>query len=77
MQIEAGAAGICCATIGEAEVMNGCVVFADAAQTLEIGNAFECVVPHCDPTVNLYDHFHCVRGDDLVDLWPVGARGAY
>jgi 3-hydroxy-D-aspartate aldolase len=56
---------------------HGCVVFADSAQTLPLGSALECVVPHCDPTVNLYDHFHAVRGDTLVDLWPVDARGAY
>lgn len=56
---------------------HGCVVFADSAQTLELGAAVECVVPHCDPTVNLYDVFHVVRGDDLVDIWPVDARGAW
>ncbi|WP_034158832.1 DSD1 family PLP-dependent enzyme [Sphingomonas sp. ERG5] len=32
-------------------------------------------VPHCDPTVNLYDAYHVVRGDVLVDIWPVTARG--
>jgi D-serine deaminase-like pyridoxal phosphate-dependent protein len=31
--------------------------------------------PHCDPTVNLYDTYHVVRGDTLVDLWPVAGRG--
>jgi len=56
---------------------HGCVVFADASQSLPLGAAIECIAPHCDPTVNLYDHFHCVRGDDLVDIWPVDARGAY
>jgi D-serine deaminase-like pyridoxal phosphate-dependent protein len=56
---------------------HGCIVFSDPVQTLPIGAAVECVVPHCDPTVNLYDHFHCVRGDTLVDLWPVDARGAF
>lgn len=54
---------------------HGCVVFTDATQSLEIGAALECVVPHCDPTVNLYDVFHCVRGDKLVGIWPVDARG--
>ncbi|HEY2776164.1 MAG TPA: hypothetical protein VGK20_19140 [Candidatus Binatia bacterium] len=43
---------------------------------LALGSAVECVVPHCDPTVNLYDHFHCVRGDDMADVWPVDVRGA-
>lgn len=32
-------------------------------------------VPHCDPTVNLYDRYHVVRGDTLVDIWPIEARG--
>ena len=31
--------------------------------------------PHCDPTVNLYDAYHVVRGDTLVAIWPVTARG--
>jgi len=31
--------------------------------------------PHCDPTVNLYDWYHVVSGNTLVDLWPVSARG--
>jgi 3-hydroxy-D-aspartate aldolase len=31
--------------------------------------------PHCDPTVNLYDFYHIVRGDTLVDIWRVEARG--
>lgn len=56
---------------------HGCVVFSDASQSLPLGAALECIVPHCDPTVNLYDHFHCVRGDKLVAIWPVDARGAY
>jgi len=42
---------------------------------LAIGDAVECVTPHCDPTVNLYDHYHVVRGDTLVEIWPVDARG--
>lgn len=42
-----------------------------------LGAAFEVVVPHCDPTVNLYNHFHVVEGDTLVDIWPVDARGAF
>ncbi|HUZ75510.1 MAG TPA: DSD1 family PLP-dependent enzyme [Stellaceae bacterium] len=40
-----------------------------------LGARLECVTPHCDPTVNLYDVYHVVRGDTLVDIWPVDARG--
>ena len=42
---------------------------------LPIGTTVDCLSPHCDPTVNLYDHYHIVRGDTLVDIWPVDARG--
>ena len=40
-----------------------------------LGERVELVTPHCDPTVNLHDFYHLVRGDTLVDIWPVDARG--
>jgi D-serine deaminase-like pyridoxal phosphate-dependent protein len=40
-----------------------------------LGERIELVTPHCDPTVNLHDFYHLVRGDMLVDIWPVDARG--
>ena len=40
------------------------------------GTVIECQVPHCDPTVDLYDWYHVVRGDRLVEIWPVEGRGA-
>jgi D-serine deaminase-like pyridoxal phosphate-dependent protein len=42
---------------------------------LRPGDPVSLTVPHCDPTVNLYDTYHVVRDDTLVDLWPVSARG--
>jgi D-serine deaminase-like pyridoxal phosphate-dependent protein len=30
---------------------------------------------HCDPTVNLFDVYHVVDGDQVVEIWPVTARG--
>ena len=54
---------------------HGAVVYGDANARLAVGDPVLCQVPHCDPTVNLYDAYHCVRGDALVDLWPVSARG--
>ena len=47
----------------------------DGIADLPIGTTVDCLSPHCDPTVNLYDHYHIVRGDMLVDIWPVDARG--
>jgi D-serine deaminase-like pyridoxal phosphate-dependent protein len=40
-----------------------------------LGTQVELVPPHCDPTVNLFGFFHCVRGNDLVDIWPITGRG--
>lgn len=39
------------------------------------GDPVTLTVPHCDPTVNLYDFYHVVTGDTLVAIWPVSARG--
>lgn len=39
------------------------------------GAPVSLTVPHCDPTVNLYDSYHVVAGETLVDIWPVSARG--
>lgn len=40
-----------------------------------IGGRVILTAPHCDPTVNLYDSYHVVRGDTLVAIWRVDARG--
>lgn len=40
----------------------------------KIGDAVECLTPHCYATLNLYPVYHCVRGDTLVDIWPIDAR---
>ena len=45
------------------------------SEKLRPGDAVSLTVPHCDPTVNLYDYYHVVKGDTLVGLWPVSARG--
>jgi D-serine deaminase-like pyridoxal phosphate-dependent protein len=55
---------------------HGALVYAENSNArLALGDGVECVVSHCDPTVNLYDHLHCVRGDILVEVWRVDARG--
>ncbi len=54
----------------------GKIKFARKTDSLKLGSKIEFVAPHCDPTVNLHDFFHCVRGNVLVDIWPVDARGS-
>ena len=53
----------------------GGVTYQDEGQKLRPGDVVSCVVPHCDPTVNLYEVYHAVRGDTLEALWPIEGRG--
>jgi len=53
----------------------GGVIYSEETGKLRWGDALACVVPHCDPTVNLYDCYHAVRGDTLETIWPVDGRG--
>jgi len=55
---------------------HGEIAYAPDRGRLRVGDVVECLTPHCDPTVNLYDHYHVVEGDRLVDIWPVDGRGA-
>jgi D-serine deaminase-like pyridoxal phosphate-dependent protein len=42
----------------------------------KVGDKLKLIPGHCDPTVNLYDWFVCVRGGVVEALWPITARGA-
>ena len=46
-----------------------------AGRDVRVGDRLELLVPHCDPTVNLYDHLYAVRGERVEDVWPIAARG--
>lgn len=46
-----------------------------ADRDLAHGEKIELIITHCDPTVNLYDRMYACRGDDVVEVWPVAARG--
>ena len=52
------------------------VLKLSAGTTLPLGHKLKIVPGHCDPTVNLYDHFVCVRKGVVEALWPIAARGA-
>jgi D-serine deaminase-like pyridoxal phosphate-dependent protein len=41
----------------------------------EVGDTVRVVPSHVDPTVNLHEVMHVVRGDEVVDTWPVDLRG--
>jgi len=54
---------------------HGKLILSEGAAKPPLGSSIECATPHCDPTVNLYDVYHVVRGDTLIDIWPIEARG--
>jgi D-serine deaminase-like pyridoxal phosphate-dependent protein len=46
-----------------------------ALGSLEVGDRV-CVLPaHVDPTMALHERIHLVRGDDVLDTWPIDLRG--
>ncbi len=40
-----------------------------------VGEVLELVVPHCDPTINLFDYFYIVENGQVIDKWPINLRG--
>jgi 3-hydroxy-D-aspartate aldolase len=54
---------------------HGLIIDPTQKQLWSIGDIVRLAVPHCDPTVNLYDAYHVVSGETLQDVWPVSARG--
>lgn len=54
---------------------HGSLNLAKSAAKFQVGGRVEIVAPHCDPTVNLYDHLFVLRGDVVEDVWRIAARG--
>lgn len=42
---------------------------------VNVGDRLEFIIPHCDPTVNLYDRMYAVRGEQVEAVWRIAARG--
>lgn len=55
---------------------HGVLKVAEGAAAPKLGEKLLLIPGHCDPTVNLYDWFVCVRKGRVEALWPVTARGA-
>jgi D-serine deaminase-like pyridoxal phosphate-dependent protein len=55
---------------------HGRLAVAGATNRLRIGDKIRLVPGHCDPTVNLYDWYVCIRRDRVEAIWPITARGA-
>ena len=54
---------------------HGRLDLTNASADVKLGDRIELVVPHCDPSVNLYDRMYCLRGDRVTAVWRIAARG--
>jgi D-serine deaminase-like pyridoxal phosphate-dependent protein len=54
---------------------HGQLDLSDVSEEIKLGDKVEFIVPHCDPTVNLYDQIFCLRGDNVESVWQIAARG--
>lgn len=52
------------------------VLQLNGARGYAVGEKLKLIPGHCDPTVNLYDYYVCVRGERVEAIWPIAARGA-
>jgi D-serine deaminase-like pyridoxal phosphate-dependent protein len=47
----------------------------DGTPPIDLGDRVELMAGYGPTTVNLHDVFHAVAGGEVVDIWPVAARG--
>jgi D-serine deaminase-like pyridoxal phosphate-dependent protein len=52
----------------------GAITVEGDARLPKLGERLEFIVPHCDPSVNLYDRLYACRGERVEAIWPVAAR---
>ena len=64
------------ATYERASDEHGRLAVSAATNRLGLGDKIRLIPGHCDPTVNLYDWYVCVRAGRVEQLWPITARGA-
>ena len=52
----------------------GAVTLEGDAKLPKLGERIEFIVPHCDPSVNLYNRLYACRGEKVEAIWAVVAR---
>jgi D-threonine aldolase len=45
------------------------------AEPVQVGDRIHVWPAHIDPTVAYHKRMHLVRGEDVLDVWPVDLRG--
>jgi Putative serine dehydratase domain len=65
------------ATYERASDEHGRLALSAATNRLGLGDKIRLVPGHCDPTVNLYHWYVCIRANRVEQLWPITARGLF
>ncbi|HMM43212.1 MAG TPA: alanine racemase [Thermomicrobiales bacterium] len=63
------------AVIARISEEHGVVELPESARGLKVGDKVEIIPNHVCPTVNLQDEMYLVRNGEVVETWPVIARG--
>jgi D-serine deaminase-like pyridoxal phosphate-dependent protein len=53
---------------------HGILNLQNPSREVKVGDRLEFIVPHCDPSVNLYDRIYCLRGEKVEAVWRVVGR---
>lgn len=61
--------------VGRLSAEHGELELAPSAQGLRIADRIELVPGYADLTTVLHNQYYCFRGDRLVGIWPIEARG--
>ena len=54
---------------------HGMIQLGEEPGRIALGDRVALLVSHCDPTVNLHDHYVVLRGGAPAEQWPIAARG--
>lgn len=52
----------------------GILTLDEPGRTIRLGDRLEFIVPHCDPTVNLYDRIYACRNNQVEEIWSIMDR---
>ena len=50
-------------------------IVIQADSPIAVGDSIQLIPSHIDPTINLHDVFYVIDGGEVIDIWPISARG--
>lgn len=64
-----------CGVYTRASDEHGVIELLNGAPDYALGDKLKLIPGHCDPTVNMHDHYVCIRSGRVEAIWPITARG--